>query len=132
MVGNINVMGKKEFSEIVDAVIKEAYINGFSLDFSKYMNLYAVKGRLGLYGSIVDDRYYLNELGLKYAMDGCSEGIERRLQLESYQAAIEMKVITEEANRIANAANEKAKLANLMAAVLGGVSIVLSALSVLL
>lgn len=108
-------MDRDEFIKVVDAIVKEAYMNGFSTDFSKYMDWYAVKGRLELYGSIIDDKYYLNELGLKYAMDGCSEGIERRLKLESYQATIDMKAIAEEANRIANHANLKAKCANTIA-----------------
>ena len=70
------------FIDIVDRIVMDAYSDGVSLLHSKYADRIDVRGRLSVYGYEDDGKYYLNALGVEYAMKGCSAGIENRLWLE--------------------------------------------------
>lgn len=69
------------FEKIVDSIVQEAFTEGFSISYSNYLDRVDVMGRLKVYGYVESDRYYLNEIGVKYAMNGYSEGIRNRMKL---------------------------------------------------
>jgi len=69
-----------EFEKIVDSIVQEAFTEGFSISYSNYLNRFDVMGRIKVYGFVESNRYYLNEVGVKYAMDGYSKGIRNRMK----------------------------------------------------
>ena len=69
-----------ELEKIVNNIVQEAFTEGFSISYSNYLNRVDVMGRLKVYGYVESDRYYLNEIGVKYAMNGYSEGIRNRMK----------------------------------------------------
>lgn len=73
-----------KYLQIVDSVMIEAYREGFTIVGDEKMEVYAVRSRLLVYGYVEDGRYHLNELGVRYVMDGCSEGIEKKIAKDSY------------------------------------------------
>lgn len=107
-----------EYIDAVDEVVRDAFMNGFTTKHLKYKDVYGIKERLGLYGyEKTEDyvnRYYLNELGVVYVMEGCSNGVERRMQytVDSLLVTIKMKEIAEEANLLAHKADKKVAIAN--------------------
>lgn len=75
---------KDDYLEIVDEVVMNAFEKGFSIPTQELWDMYAVKSRLELYGYKEEGRYYLNDLGVRYVMDGCSEGIKRKQVKDEY------------------------------------------------
>lgn len=74
-----------DYLQIVDHVVMEAYSEGFAIPKNEVWNIYAVKHRLMIYGKVeVDGRYYLNEFGLMYVLNGCSEGLKRKQIKDEY------------------------------------------------
>lgn len=83
---------KKEdgrFIDIVDRIVMDAYSDGVSVLHHQYADRIDVRGRLSVYGYVDDGKYYLNALGVEYAMKGCSAGIENRLRLEREDGQLE-------------------------------------------
>lgn len=113
----MDIIEKNEYLNIVDSIVKDAYINGFSTNHIG-CKIYAVNARLMLYGYEKTEecvsRYYLNELGIRYVMEGCSAGIIKKMRdtEESIHSTIEMKSIALEANKIAENANSYSAEAN--------------------
>ena len=66
-----------EFEKIVDSIVEEAFTNGFTTAYFRHKE--HILNRLKVFGYIKDVEYYLNEVGVKYAMDGYSEGIRNRM-----------------------------------------------------
>lgn len=77
------------FIDIVDRIVMDAYSDGVSILHHKYADRIDVRGRLSVYGYEDDGKYYLNALGVEYAMKGCSAGIENRLRLEREDGQLE-------------------------------------------
>ena len=83
-------MGENDkFIDIVDCIVMDAYTGGFSISHHAYADRLDVKGRLAVYGYVDDGKYYLNTIGVEYAMKGCSTGIENRLRLEREDRQLE-------------------------------------------
>lgn len=70
----------KNYLDIVDKVIVNAFEEGFATPPNSLWDNYAIKARLELYGYKEEQRYYLNELGIRYVMDGCSKGLKDKVQ----------------------------------------------------
>lgn len=79
----------ERFIDIVDRIVMDAYTGGFSILHHSYADRLDVKGRLAVYGYVDDGKYYLNALGVEYAMKGCSAGIDSRLRLEREDGQLE-------------------------------------------
>ena len=81
------------YIDIVDSIVQESYEKGFAIVASKELEIYAIKARLELFGYTDDENhYFLNMEGLRYAMNGYSEGLIRQITEKEYdnlQARIE-------------------------------------------
>ena len=68
------------FIETVDSIVEEAFTKGISLKLYKYEERKDIMTRLLIFGNYEQGIYYLNEIGVKYAMNGYSEGIRNRMK----------------------------------------------------
>lgn len=74
-------MGMKEDYLIkVDEVVVRAFNEGVIAIGKDVWEDYAIRHRLLLYGEIRDNYYSLNELGIRYVMEGCSKGLKDKVQ----------------------------------------------------
>ena len=108
------------YIDIVDSIVQESYEKGFAIVASKELEIYAIKARLELFGYMDDENhYFLNMEGLRYAMNGYSEGLIRQISEKEYdnlQARIE---------RNLNIKNlEKSFPISIMALIFSGLSII--------
>jgi hypothetical protein len=65
---------------IVDKVVMNAFNKGAIAIRNEEWEDYAIRHRLLLYGEIRDNYYSLNELGIRYVMEGCSKGMKEKVQ----------------------------------------------------
>ena len=71
----------EEYIEIVDNVVKKAYTEGFAIPKKDVWELYAVRYRLNILGYTDEEgRYFLNERGMEYEMNGCSKGMKDKIE----------------------------------------------------
>jgi hypothetical protein len=75
---------KDDYLIKVDEIVMEAFYEGVIAIGKDVWEDYAIRYRLLLYGEIRDNYYSLNELGIRYVMDGCSEGIKRKQVKDEY------------------------------------------------
>lgn len=92
---------KYDYLEIVDEVVMNAFEEGFSIPTQELWDMYAVKSRLELYGYKEEGRYYLNDLGIRYVMYGCSKGLKAKVQRQEdvEQLSIETQSFTKKRQR---------------------------------
>lgn len=64
---------------IVDKVVMNAFNEGAIAIRNVEWEDYAIRHRLLLYGEIRDNYYSLNELGIRYVMEGCSKGMKEKV-----------------------------------------------------
>lgn len=75
---------KEDYLIKVDEVVVRAFNEGVIAIGKAVWEDYAIRHRLLLYGEIKDNLYSLNELGIRYVMEGCSEGIKRKQAKDEY------------------------------------------------
>ena len=75
---------KEDYLIKVDEVVVRAFNEGVIAIGKDVWEDYAIRHRLLLYGEIKDNLYSLNELGIRYVMEGCSEGIKRKQAKDEY------------------------------------------------
>ena len=73
---------KIDYIDIVDKIVMKAFIEGIATPSDDIWSIYAVKARLELYGYREVQNYYLNEIGIRYALNGCSKGIKERIKVK--------------------------------------------------
>lgn len=71
---------KENYLIIVDKVVMNAFNKGAIAIRNEEWEDYAIRHRLLLYGEIRDNYYSLNELGIRYVMEGCSKGMKEKVQ----------------------------------------------------
>ena len=64
----------------VDEVVMGAFKGGVVAIRKEVWEDYAIRHRLLLYGEIRDNYYSLNELGIRYVMEGCSKGLKEKIR----------------------------------------------------
>lgn len=91
---------KDDYLEVVDEVVMLAFTKGFAMPKKELWNYYAIRHRLNCYGETDNEgRYYLNEAGLRYAMNGCSKGIEDSIERAKKIDNLTIKIQSFSANR---------------------------------
>lgn len=92
---------KTDYIDIVDKIVMKAFIEGLATPSEDVWSRYAVKARLELYGYREGQNYYLNELGIRYALNGYSKGIKERVkaQEELERLDFETKAFTKDKQR---------------------------------
>ena len=71
---------KEEYLILVDEIVIEAFDKGVITISKEIWAEYAIRHRLLLYGDVKDGYYSLNELGIRYVMEGCSKGLKEKIQ----------------------------------------------------
>lgn len=71
---------KEEYLILVDEIVIEAFDKGVITISKELWAEYAIRHRLLLYGDVKDGYYSLNELGIRYVMEGCSKGLKEKIQ----------------------------------------------------
>ena len=71
---------KENYLSIVDEIVMKAFDEGAIVVKEGLWADYAISHRLLLYGSVKDGYYGLNELGIRYVMEGCSKGLKDKFQ----------------------------------------------------
>jgi hypothetical protein len=113
---------KGEYLNTVDKVIMKAFDEGVIVIEKELWEDYAIRHRLLLYGEIKDGYYSLNEFGIRYVMEGCSNGLKDKIkrQEEIERLEIETQSFTK----------KKQKYTFWMATIGGGIAIVQAIVSI--
>lgn len=64
----------------VDEIVMKSFNEGVITIREELWEEYAIRHRLLLYGDVKDGYYSLNELGIKYVIEGCSKGLKEKIQ----------------------------------------------------
>lgn len=82
-----------DYLEIVDRIVLEAYEKGFAKIPTEAWNDVRVRNKLKMYGhENAVGQYFLNQLGVSYAMQGCSKGIMEQMDIEKRIQSLELKM----------------------------------------
>ena len=122
------------YIEKVDNIVMTAFEQGFAIPNKDDLMSYAIIKRLNIYGYIDDDRYYLNELGVRYAMEGCSVGIRKKQEKDEYVVDLSIKATKKSmANSdIAIGQSEKALKKSKVNNIIAGCALVISIVSTII
>lgn len=113
----------ENYLKIIDTVVFMAYNNGFCTPRKDVWDNYAVKERLMLYGYSDDEgRYFLNERGLEYVLNGLSRGAYDRIRRQDEMERLEIET--------QSFTKKKQKYTFWMATIGGGIAIVQAIVSI--